>query len=134
MAIVADSPAIAAPTGRNRLVLVLQSFRAAAMDAVAHLGTATDRRALALAADALHDRYAEQLVYGAALGAQEAEVKGCGCAQRFDRLISLGRGVQQADAVEDGHYDASFAEVGNGQKRVRQVATTAERLISGRSS
>lgn len=131
MHIVSDPSPIA--SSESRLMLTVRRLLRGAMDATAYLGRALDRRPLAIAADAIHDKSLAHLVYVAALGAQEAEVRGCGCAPRFDRVLLLGRGAQQADAIEDGHYELAFTDVEAGGGRIRLVACTAERAISRRS-
>lgn len=125
-------PRMSPPTrSESPIVLLVRRMLRAAMDALAFLGVAADRRALAIAADAVHDRSLAHLVYVAAVGAEEAQIRGCGCATRFDRVMLLGRGAQQADAIEDGHYDGAFTHVGHGARSIRLVAGSAERFITG---
>lgn len=132
MEIVAQNVPAATPSKRERLLLLLRGLRAA-LDAVAHLSTAFDRRALAVKADTIHDASLARSLYVAAAGAHEAQVKGCGCERRFDRVVALGLDAQKADAVEDRHYGRAFDEVDAGRGRIRIVAGRFDRLLSGRS-
>lgn len=127
--ILPDSTPIAAPV--SRVKLLLQSFRAAALDAVAECGSGLTALARAAQADTVHDRHLEQAARVLALGAQEASVRGCGCAQRFDRGGRLVAGAQQADAQEDGWLDRARRFFGRGRERMRTVAGTADREIGG---
>lgn len=101
MIIVADSVATATPKMGNVFGRIVEKFRAPALNALAYLSGAHARRADAIAADAQQDRCHILIVRGAALGAQEAEIRGCGCAPRFDRLLVLAQQAQHFDALED---------------------------------
>lgn len=133
MPTVARTAPIAAPSKRDRLIFLLRGLRASRLAAVAHLGIAFDRRQLAIAADAVHDVSLARQLTVAAIGANEAHEKGCGCEGRFDRVIALGQDAQRADAVEDGHLGRAFIEVDRGRSRIRIVAGRFDRLLSGGS-
>ncbi len=130
MVIVAQSPQIAAPSSRLRLLL--QSFRAAAMDAIAECGRGLDSLVKAQQADAVHDRQLVSAARVAAIGGQEAQIRGCGCDARFDRLGRLVGGAQQADACEDSFIERASTLFGFGVTRMRVVAGTADRVIEGK--
>lgn len=111
--------------------LVLQTFRATTMDALADCGSAFDARARAIEADGIHDAALIRARHVAALGAEEADIFGCGCSVRFDRLLGLISDAQTADAREDGYLARAFALFGQAIGRLRQLAGTADRLLTG---
>lgn len=129
--IVAHSTPIAAPASRMRLVL--QSFRSAALDAIAECGRGVDCLARAAQADAVHDRQLVSAARVAALGGQEADVRGCGCAARFDRVGRLVADAQVADTREDSFMTRAADLFGRGVIRMRAVAGAADRLIGGKA-
>lgn len=129
MVIVADSPPIASPTSRVRLLL--QSIRAAAMDAIAACGRGVDALSKARQADAVHDRELAVAIRMAAIGGQEAQIRGCGCAPRFDSAVRRGSNAQQADACEDTFVERAAALFGLGVNRMRVVAGSADRTMEG---
>lgn len=131
MSILPQTHPDAAPTLASRIRSALQGFRAAALDAAAFLGGAADHQALALEADAIHDLSLGHLMRVAALGAEEADLRGCGCAGRFDRVIRLGQDAQRYDAIEDGEYGLGFRLVDRGVARIQVVAGSADRMLSG---
>lgn len=120
-------------TPTSRIKLLLQSFRAAALDAIAECGRGLDYLAKAGQADAIHDRQLVAAVRVAALGGQEAHVRGCGCASRFDRLGRLVADAQIADEREDTFIARAGCLFGRGVGRMRHVAGAADRVIGGQS-
>lgn len=133
MSAVAIDPAPVTAPEKGRLRLLLQSFRAAALDAIAECGRGLDYLAKAGQADAIHDRQLVAAVRVAAIGGQEAHVRGCGCASRFDRLGRLVAGAQVADEREDAFIARASGLFWRGIGRMRHVAGTADRVIGGNS-
>lgn len=121
------------PARTPRLQLLLRSFRAAALDAAADIGTAVDFWVASRTADKIHDRSLAQAIRAAALGAQEAEVRGCACGQRLDRVRRLVEDAQRHDAQEDSLLQRAWSRVGRAVARIRTVAAAADRLLSGRT-
>lgn len=127
--ILSDSAPSATPMSRIRLLL--QSVRAAALDAIAECGSGLTALARAAQADAVHDQHLVVAARTLAMGSEEAQVRGCGCASRFDRAGRLVAGAQQADAQEDAFVQRAGRYVGRGCDRMRTVAGAADREIGG---
>lgn len=131
VSILPDQPR--AVTSASRVKLLLQSFRAAALDAIAECGRGLEDLAKAGQADAIHDRQLVAAARVASIGGQEAEIRGCGCASRFDRVSRLVAGAQVADEREDSFVARAGGLFRRGVGRMRHVAGTADRVLGGKS-